>query len=103
MGFLTRRSSGLDKAAQALAAAGGVAHVAFFSIFAWRVITSGMAGRFVYIACAFVALVGLACEVVGWSLVKHGGRTPAKTLGLWSIAASTALAAVLLVVASHGN
>jgi hypothetical protein len=97
---MARRSRGLAKAAKALATADGVAHVAFFWMFAWRIVTAGVLGRPVAIVLALVAVVGLVTDVIGWMLVKHGGRTPAGTVGLWSIAASTALAALLLLLGS---
>ena len=92
----------IDKAAKALATAGGVAHVAFFTLFAFRVFTSGPIGKVMNIVFAVVALVGLGAEFVGWSLLKFGGKTRARKLGMWAIALSTALAAVLLVAASWG-
>ena len=90
----------LNRAAGALAAAGGVAHLAFLSLFAWRVVSGSGLGRYAHVLFAALAAVGLASEVLGWSLVKFGGKTKVRRLGLWSIALSTALAAVLLVVAS---
>jgi hypothetical protein len=97
---MANRSRGLQRAAKALAAADGVAHVAFFWMFAWRVLTSGPIGKSVSIVFALLAALGLVADVLGWMLVKHGGRTKAGKLGLWSIAASTVLAALLLVLAS---
>jgi hypothetical protein len=47
-----------------------------------------------------LALIGLASGVVGWSLVRHGGKSKARTLGLYAISASTGLATILLMVAS---
>jgi hypothetical protein len=90
----------IRKAAGALAAANGVAHVAFLSLFGWRMLASGPLGRISAILLAVLAGVGLAADVVGWALVKHGGRTKARTLGLWAVALSTALAAALLFAAS---
>lgn len=89
----------LQRAAQALATADGVAHIAFFSMFAWRVI-SGNGFRIIQAAFALLALFGLASGVLGWSLVRHGGRSKARTLGLYAISASTGLATILLMVAS---
>ena len=97
---MAKRSSGLQRAAKALATADGIAHIAFFSMFAWRIITSGPIGKSLAIVFALLSIVGLFSDVVGWMLVKHGGRTPAGKVGIWAIALSTALAAVLLVVAS---
>ena len=95
-----RPTSTVDKAAKALATAGGIAHIAFFSLFAYRVVSSGGFGRYAHLLFAFLALVGLGSEFVGWSLMKYGGKTKVRKLGLWAIAFSTALAAGLLVVAS---
>ena len=89
----------LERAAQALAAADGVAHMALFSLFLWRAAT-GSGFRIVQAAFALVALLGLGSGFFGWSLVRHGGKTKARTLGLYSIAASTALASLLLMMAS---
>ena len=97
---MAKRASGLQKAAKALATADGVAHVAFFWMFAWRVLTAGPIGKTFSIVFVLLAAVGLALDVFGWMLVKHGGRTKAGKLGLWSIALSTGLAAILLVLAS---
>jgi hypothetical protein len=97
---MAKRSGGLQKAAKALATADGVAHVAFFWMFAYRILFSGGLGRYSAMILALVAVVGFVADVVGWMLVKHGGRTPAGKLGLWSIALSTALAAVLLLLGS---
>ena len=94
-----KRVDALTRAAQALAASDGVAHMAFFSIFSWRVAT-GSGFRIVQAAFALVALLGLGCGFFGWTLVRHGGKTKARTLGLSSIAASTALASLLLMMAS---
>jgi hypothetical protein len=94
-------SSGIDKAAKALATAGGIAHVAFFTLFAWRVMAGlNPISKVANVIFAALALVGLGAEFVGWSLMKWGGKTKAKRLGYWAIALSTLLAAVLLVVAS---
>ncbi len=93
-------SGALDKAAKALATAGGVAHIAFFTVFAFRVVSGGGFGRFAHILYAGLALIGLGSEFLGWSLIKFGGRTRVRRLGMWAIALSTGLAAVLLVIAS---
>ena len=94
------KQNGLKRAAKALATADGVAHFAFFWMFAWRVLTAGPVGKSFSMIFALVAILGIVADVVGWMLVKHGGRTAAGKLGLWSIALSTALAALLLVVGS---
>lgn len=93
-------SSGLQKAAGALATADAVAHVAFFSLFAWRAATWDGASRYASVVLAIVALVGLALGLVGAALVKYGGRTKARLFGFWGIGLSTALAGVLLLLAS---
>lgn len=95
------KSSGgaIQRAAQALATADGVAHIAFFSVFAYRVIT-GNGFRIVQGLFALLSLVGVAAGVVGWALARHGGKGKGHTMGLWCIATSTALAGVLLMVAS---
>lgn len=95
--------SPLVRAVTALASAGAVAHGAFFVLFAWRVATAGVfgvLGRFGYMALALGALIGLVSNLVGWSLVRHGGRIRAQKYGLMAIALSTGLAAVLLGFAS---
>jgi hypothetical protein len=94
-------SSGLHKAAAALAAADGVAHVAFFGLFAWRTVARDGFGRLASVVFAGLAAVGFACGAVGWMLAKYGGgRGKVGRIGLWAIAASTAIAAVLLCAAS---
>jgi len=97
--MLSKSSNPVRRAAQALAAADGVAHLAFFSVFGWRTVV-GSGWRLVQTGFAVLALAGMACSVIGWTLVKHGGKTRARAWGLWAIAASTALAGLLLVVAS---
>jgi hypothetical protein len=89
----------LQKAARVLAAADGVAHVAFFSLFVWRVV-SGSGFRLVQGTFALLAILGFIATTAGSLLVKHGGKTKAGRLGVWLIATSTALAGLLLVVAS---
>ena len=93
-------SRAIEKAAKALATAGGIAHVAFFSLFAFRVVTSSPLGKMANIVFAVLALLGLAAEFVGYSLIRYGGKTPARKWGYYAIALSTALAAVLLAAAS---
>jgi hypothetical protein len=93
-------SGAIEKAAKALATAGGVAHVAFFSLFAFRVVSSGLAGKALNLLFAALALVGLASEVVGYSLIRYGGKTRVRKYGLYAIALSTGLAAILLAAAS---
>jgi hypothetical protein len=98
--FPSRSKGGLIRAAQALSAANGVAHVVFLSLFGWRFLFSGPLAKMISLPCAILALVGLAADIVGWSLVKHGGKTRVTRYGLWAVAGSTAVAAVLLVMAS---
>jgi hypothetical protein len=93
-------SRGLKSVSGALAAADVVAHLAFLAIFGWRSVASFgpmkvFAGFF-----AALALVGLLLAFVGRLLVKHGGRTPAAKVGHGAVAASTGLAALLLLLAS---
>jgi hypothetical protein len=98
--FLSQPKKGLVRVAKALSAANGVAHVVFLSLFGWRFLFAGPLGKMVSIPCGILALVGLAADVVGWSLIRAGGGTRIGKYGLWAVAASTGLAAVLLVVAS---
>jgi hypothetical protein len=97
---LMKSGGTVKKAATALAAANGVAHGAFLALFGWRVLASGPIGKIAAIVFALLALVGLASDAVGWALVRHGGRTKVGRMGLWGVALSTALAAVLLFAAS---
>lgn len=93
-------SGAIEKAAKALATAGGIAHVAFFSLFAFRVVTASPMGKVANIVFATLAIIGLGTEFVGYSLIRYGGRTAARKYGYYAIALSTALAAVLLAAAS---
>jgi len=95
------RSSGgpLQNAARVLATADSVAHAAFFSMFAYRTV-AGSGLRFVQGICALLAGLGFAAGVVGSMLIKHGGKTKVRTIGLYAVALSTALAGVLLVMAN---
>jgi Co/Zn/Cd efflux system component len=95
-----KRSGKVDMAARALAAAAGVAHVAFFTLFAWRVVGRGGIGAVGWALLALVALLGLVTNLVGYWLVKHGGRTVARRWGYIAIGASNAVAGVLLGIAS---
>lgn len=90
------RSTGLEKAAQALATAGGVAHAAFFMLFIYRVFGTS----WLYLLLAALALFGMGANFVGFMLIKHGGKAAARKYGMWCIAASTFDAAALLVLAS---
>jgi hypothetical protein len=86
---------GLDRVIAVLGTADAVAHVAFFWIFAWRILSSGTLGRVAAIVWTLLAALGLAGAIFGRLLM----RTPARRFGVWAIAASTALAGFLLVVA----
>lgn len=100
MFWSSKPKAGLIRAVQALSAANGVAHVVFLSLFGWRFLFSGPIAKMVSLPCAILAMIGLAADIVGWSLVKAGGKTRVGKYGLWAVAASTAVAAVLLVAAS---
>lgn len=83
----------------ALAAAGGVAHAAFFMLFALRVIGREGIGTLGWLVLAALAGLGLALNFVGYILVKRGDRGP-RRWGYLAIAASTGLAGILLGIAS---
>jgi hypothetical protein len=93
------RYTSVERAAMALAAAGGVAHAAFFVMFAWRVIGRDGLGVVAWAILALVALLGLGFNFTGYWLVKRGS-TPLRRWGYLSIAASTLLASILLGIAS---
>ena len=100
--FLRKKNkpySSVEKAAMALAAAGGVAHAAFFALFAWRVIGRDGFGTIGWIVLALVALAGLGLNFVGYWLIKRGDGA-LRRWGFTSVAASTALAGILLAIAS---
>lgn len=82
-----------------LATADGVAHLAFFTLFSWRVV-AGSGFRIVQGVFAFLALLGFGGGALGALLIKHGGKTKAGKMGLWLVASSTGLAGVLLVLAN---
>jgi hypothetical protein len=92
--------TGLTKAAAALAAADGVAHVAFLGLFGWRTVTGGFIGKYVSLACAILALIGLALGTAGWLVLKYAPGKKLKRLGIWGVGLSTGLAGILLVLAS---
>jgi hypothetical protein len=96
---MAKRTS-LERAASALATGGVVAHLAFLALFGWRSLTSF--GPFRFVAGVFVALalLGAVLSFVGGLLTKYGRRTPAAKVGYGAIAASTGLAAVLLMFAA---
>jgi hypothetical protein len=95
-----RRNGKVDAIAKTLAAASGLAHVSFFTLFAWRVVGRAGMGSIAWALLALAALLGLGCNAVGYYLLKHGGGTPAAKWGYWSIAAATGLAGVLLAIAA---
>ena len=96
-----RDSSGVEKAAMALAAAGGVAHGVFFALFALKIIGRDFGfGTVGYIILAFFALLGLGLNFVGYWLIKSGGRWAARKWGYLAVATSTTIASVLLAIAS---
>ena|SRR5579862_6490854 len=98
--FWSKPKGGLVRATQALSAANGVAHLIFMTLFGWRFLFSGPLAKLVSLPCAILAMIGLVADIVGWSLVKHGGGTRVSKFGVWAVAASTAVAAILLVMAS---
>ena len=99
---LPRPGGALALAARALGSASSVAHVAFLSLFIWRMIV-GNGFRVVSLVLALSAAVGFALSFAGNALIKHGGRTKARSLGLWLVGGSAALASILLVFASFGD
>jgi hypothetical protein len=94
------RNDKVSAIAKTLAAACALAHVSFFTLFAWRVIGRGGMGSVAWALLALGALVGLGLNAVGYYLIKHGGRTPAGKWGYWAIAASTGIAGALLAIAA---
>lgn len=92
---------GLDRVLGVLGAADVIAHLAFFWIFVWRMVSAGAMGRLLAIVWTVLACLGLVAAIGGRMLVKHGGGTPARRLGVWAIGASTALAGLLLVIAAQ--
>ncbi len=94
--FYRPRNGKVDAIAKTLAAACGVAHVSFFTLFAWRIVGRWGAGSVAWAALALVALLGLGANAAGYYLVKNGARK----WGLWAISASTATAGVLLAIAT---
>ena len=99
MGF-RKRNGKVDGIAKTLAAACALAHVSFFTLFAYRVIGRAGFGSVGWAICAFVALLGLGCNAAGYYLLKHGAGTPAAKYGYYAISASTAIAGGLLTVAT---
>lgn len=100
--FLRRKGtpySSVERAAMALAAASGMAHGAFFMLFAYRVIGRDGIGTFGWLVLAALAGIGLGLNAVGYILVKRGDKIP-RRWGYLAISASTGLAGVLLGIAS---
>lgn len=101
MAFFRTRNSAVERAAMTLAAAGGAAHLAFFTMYAWRVIGRDAGfGTVGYIVLALVSLAGIGLNFIGYWLIKHGGQSGARKWGFMAVALSTALASGLLAVAS---
>lgn len=98
--FFRKKPDGVEKAAIALATAGGVAHGAFFMLFAWRAIAGGFLMKWFNVAFAVCAAIGIVLNFVGWALLRNGALRPVKKIGVTTIAVSTGLAAILLAVAS---
>jgi hypothetical protein len=93
-------NDGLRRIAGALAAADSVAHIAFLSLFGWRMFRGDDWGRYANVPLIIVAFIGLAAGTLGWLLERYGGKTKLGRLGFWGVALSTALAAALLFFAS---
>jgi hypothetical protein len=94
--YFRPRNGKVDTIAKTLAAACAVAHVSFFTLFAWRIIGRGGMGSIAWALLALGALLGLGCNAVGYYLISKGARK----YGLWAIAASTGIAGVLLAIAA---
>jgi len=98
MAFFRHQNSAVEKAAMALAAAGGVAHAAFFTLFAWRVIGRGGFSSVGWALLALIAAVGVGLNFVGYWLIRRGKTW--RKWGFMSIALSSVLAGALLGIAS---
>lgn len=98
--FYRPRNDKVSAIATTLAAACAIAHVSFFTLFAWRVIGRAGMGSVAWALLALCALLGLGCNAVGYYLIKNGGQTPARKWGYWSIATSTGIAGALLAIAA---
>lgn len=97
MGLFRKTSSPVLRAAMTLAAAGGAAHTAFFTLFVWRVIGRDGIGTVGYAVLALVALAGMGLDFVGFWLVR---MPRARRYGFLAIALATALAGALLAIAT---
>ena len=94
--FFRPRNGKVDTIAKTLAAACAVAHVSFFTLFAWRIIGRGGMGSIAWALLALGALVGFGCNAAGYYLISKGARK----YGLWAIAFSTGVAGLLLAIAA---
>ncbi|MBS2019353.1 MAG: hypothetical protein JST00_41200 [Deltaproteobacteria bacterium] len=99
MFFRKKQNTGVEKAAMALAAAGGAAHAAFFAMFALRVIGRDGFGTIGWAILALLAAAGMGLNMLGYFLIKRG-EGPLRRWGFMSVAASTLLAGLLLGIAS---
>lgn len=97
MAFFRKQNSSVERAAMALAAAGGVAHAAFFTLFAWRVIGREGIGTVGWAILALFALLGMGLNFAGFWLVRS---SRGRRWGYLAISISTALAGGLLGIAS---
>ena len=97
MAFFKRDNSGIERAAMALAAAGGVAHGVFFTLFAWRVIGRDGIGTIGWAVLALFALIGRGLNFAGFWLVRSSKW---RRWGYMAISVSTAIAGGLLGIAS---
>jgi len=93
MSLFKRDNSSIERAAMALAAAGGVAHGVFFTLFAWRVIGREGFGTVGWAILALFALLGMGLNFAGFWLVRS---SRGRRWGYMAIALSTALAGGLL-------
>ena len=94
---MARSNRGVERAAMALAAAGGIAHAAFFALFVSRVIGRDGIGTVGYVILALLAGAGVVLNFVGYWLVR---TSRARRCGYMAIALSTGLAGLLLAVAT---
>src|SRR3954454_2943025 len=94
--FYRPRNDKVSTIAKTLAAACAVAHVSFFTLFAWRIIGRGGMGSIAWALLALGAALGFGCNAAGYFLISKGARK----YGLWAIAASTAIAGVLFAIAA---
>jgi hypothetical protein len=97
MSFFKKQNSTVERAAMALAAAGGVAHAAFFSLFVWRVIGRDGIGTIGYAILAACAGLGMGLNFIGFWLVRS---SRGRRWGYMAIALSSVLAGILLAIAS---